>query len=157
VTRPDLTDDDVLVSVLRDSLDEVDPVPDAAITFAKSVARLSDLDAELATLVADSLVDDVVLFRHDLTMEQSGDAADRLVTFATPQLSVDIDLQAGRATVVGVITPPISVEVDLETTKGTLTTTSDELGRFQIEAGGSLCRLRIHAHDGAVITPWITR
>ncbi len=109
MTRPDLTDDDVLISVLRDSLDEADPVPDAAISFALAVARLSDADAELATLVALQLrvVDDVVLFRHDLTMEPLGEAADRLVTFATPQLSVDIDLQAGRATVVGVITPAI--------------------------------------------------
>jgi hypothetical protein len=157
VTRPNLFDDDVLATLLIESLVEADPVPGDAVSVAKALARLSDADAELATLVADSLVDDVVLFRHDVTMEAQGESADRLVTFATPRLSVDIDLQAGRGTVVGAITPAISVDVDLETTKGTQTTRSDELGRFQIEAGGNLCRLRIHALGGAVVTPWINR
>lgn len=157
MTSPNLFDDDVLLSLLSDSLAEADPVPDEAVRAALALSRLSDADAELATLVADSLVDDVVLFRHDLSAEPLGESASRMVTFATPELSVDIDLQADRATVVGAITPPLSVDVDLETAKATLTTRSDELGRFQLEAGGSLCRLRIHAHDGAVVTPWITR
>jgi hypothetical protein len=157
VIRPDLSDDDVLIALLRDSLDEVDPVPEGAIGFAKAVARMSGVDAELATLVADSLVDDVVLFRHDIAAEAPGDPADRLVTFATPQFSVDMDLQADGATVIGAITPAISVEVDLETTQETLTTRSDELGRFQLVAAGRLCRLRIHTADGSVVTPWITR
>lgn len=163
MTRPDLSDDDVLFSLLSDSIAEADPVPDEAVHAALALSRLSDADAELATLVADSLVDDVVLFRHDLTIDPLGTdgawqaSSDRLLTFSTPQLSVDVDLQAGRATVVGSIMPPISVDVDLETAQATSSTRSDELGRFQLEAGGALCRLRIHAHDGVVVTPWIIR
>ena len=81
MTRYDLDDDDALLALLSQSLDEVDPVPEAAVTAALALARLGDADAELAKLVADSLVDqDVVLFRHDITMEQLGDATDRLVT-----------------------------------------------------------------------------
>jgi len=158
VTHFDLQDDDVLLALLGDTLHEVDPVPDDAVSAALALAQLSDADAELATLVADSLVDsDVVLFRHDSTMEATSVQSDRVVTFATPELSVDIDLPAGGTILVGTITPPVSVTVDLETAAGMVTTHSDELGRFQVEMGPGRCRLRIHAHGGAVVTPWITR
>jgi hypothetical protein len=58
---------------------------------------------------------------------------------------------------VGALTPAISVDVDLETPEGTRTTRSDELGRFQFPTPPGRCRLRVHAYDGAVVTPWITR
>ncbi|MDQ6614192.1 MAG: hypothetical protein M3083_05475 [Actinomycetota bacterium] len=158
MTRFDLSDDDALLAHLSDAINQADPVPSEAVTTAKTLAQLGEADAELATLVADTLLDgDIVLLRHDVTMEQQGESSDRLVSFAAPQLSVDVDLNANGATVLGVITPPISADVDLETAKGTVTTRSDDLGRFHIEAGSGPCRLRIHANGGAVVTPWITR
>jgi hypothetical protein len=158
MTRHDLADDDVLLSLLSASLEAADPVPADAVAIAKALAELSDTDAELATLVADSLVDDeVVLFRHDVTMELDGDVSDRLLSFATPELHVDVDLQANGPTMLGAISPAMSVAIELETAETTTTTTSDELGRFSFEAPSGRCRLRIHAHGGAVVTPWITR
>jgi hypothetical protein len=158
VTPFDLADDDVLLRLLSRSLETADAVPPDAVAAAKALADLSDADAELATLVADSLVDDeVVLFRHDVTMEPQGELSDRLVSFATPELNVDVDLHANGASVVGAITPAMAVDVDLEMSQGTITTQSDELGRFRFEAPTGRCRLRIHTPGGAVVTPWITR
>ena len=157
MTPFDLTDDEVLLGLLAEALDEVDPVPPEAVEAAKAVARLSDVDAVLAILVADSLLDQAVALRHDLTMEAVGDRRERLLSFSTPQLVVDVDLQARGNTVVGSLTPPLSVDVDLETPEAIQTTRSDELGRFQFPAPPGRCRLRVHTHDAAVVTPWITR
>jgi hypothetical protein len=158
LTHFDLSDDDGLLALLSESLDRADPVPADAVRAAKAVAQLSDVDAELAELVADSLVGDAaLLFRHDVTMESRGEPSDRLVTFATPQVNVDLDLQADGRTVVGAITPPMSVDVDLETTGQMVRARTDELGRFHLTTSPGRCRLRIHAHEGAVVTPWITR
>jgi hypothetical protein len=119
---------------------------------------LQDIEAELAIFVADTCLDEkVLLFRHDLNMERSGQQSDRMVSFATPQIGIDLEVQGDGRTIVGVITPPISAPVDLETTAGIATTTSDDLGRFHLASGPGPCRLRIHVHDGAIITPWITR
>ncbi len=158
MTHFDLSDDDALLTLLSESLEQADPVPADAVLAAKAVAQLGDVDAELAELVADSLVDDAaLLFRHDVTMEPLGELSDRLVTFATPQVNVDLDLQADGRTVVGAITPPMSVDVDLETPGQVVTAKADQLGRFHLTTGPGRCRLRIHAHEGAVVTPWITR
>ncbi|HEX3425321.1 MAG TPA: hypothetical protein VHT30_04260 [Acidimicrobiales bacterium] len=158
MTRFDLGDDDVLLDLLGDALNEADPVPPDAIRMALALASLGDVDAELATLVADTLVDsDVVLFRHDVTMEPLSGPSDRLVSFTTPRLSVDVDLPANSTTLVGLITPPCAVDLELETQAGTESLRSDDLGRFTVDLPPGPCRLRIHALGGTVVTPWITR
>lgn len=158
MNRFDLRDDDVLLALLSESLNEVDPVPDTAVAAAMALAQLGDADAELATLVADSLMDDdVVLFRHDVALAPLGETIDRALSFATPTFSADIELQADGSTLVGSLAPPLSMAVDVETTRTKVTTYSDELGRFHAEIGAGRCRLRFHTADGVVVTPWITR
>jgi len=159
MTRFDLANDEVLLDLLSEALHEADPVPEEAVAAAKAIAGLRDIDAELATLVADTVRDeDVLLFRHDVTMEHTGAPTDRMLSFSTPEITVDIEVEGDGRTVLGVIAPPMATSVDLESTGGMVRTTSDELGRFRLEsASGGPCRLRIQAHDGAVVTPWITR
>jgi hypothetical protein len=158
MTRFDLADDEDLLDLLAQALRMADPIPEAAVAAAKAVAGLQSIDAEMATLVADTALDaEVVLFRHDVTMERVGEPNDRMVSFATPQIDVDIELHGDGRTVMGAITPPDSLPVVLETADGTATTVSDDLGRFRLELGPGPCRLRIQAHDGVVVTPWITR
>lgn len=158
MNRHDLADDDVLLDLLWQALDLADPVPAAAVAAAHAVARLQEVDAALATMVADTVLDaDVVLFRRDVTMHAVGGATDRLVSFATPELAVDIEFQGDGRTVIGALTPADTVDIDLETAAGTVSTRSDDLGRFRLHAGPGPCRLRVHAHEGAVVTPWITR
>jgi hypothetical protein len=159
VTRYDLADDDVLLDLLAQALGDADPVPGEAVAAAKAVASLSDVDAELATLVADTVLDsEVVLFRHDVTMQAVGGATDRLVSFTTAALEVDIELQDDGRSLMGALTPPLSADVEFETAAGRASTRSDDLGRFRLTAlPPGPCRLRIHALGGAVVTPWITR
>lgn len=156
MTRFDLHNDEDLLTLLSEVLDEADPVPDAAMVAAKAIAGLGGVDAELAALVADTMLDDeVVLMRHDLTMER--EQSDRMVSFTTPRISVDMEFQGDGQTVLGAITPAMSVEVNLETTTGTESSRSDDLGRFRLASGSGPCRLRIHAADGSIVTPWIMR
>jgi hypothetical protein len=159
VTHFDLGSDEVLLDLLSKAIDGADPVPAEAVAAAKAIAGLRDVDAELATLVADTVRDeDMLLFRHDITMVQTGQAADRMISFSTPHITVDVEVEGDGRTVLGVITPAMATDVELEGAGGTATTTSDELGRFRLESGaGGPCRLRVQAHGGAVVTPWITR
>ncbi len=158
MTHSDLADNEDLLARLSLALEEADPVPDEAVATAVALAELTNADAELATLVADSLLDDeVVLFRHDVTMQQQGELADRMVSFSAPELSVDVDLHANGASMVGAISPAMAVDVDLETAGGIVTTRSDDLGRFHFDAPSGLCRLVVHGPGAPVVTPWITR
>jgi hypothetical protein len=163
VTRFDLGDDDALIELLALAIEEGDPVPGDAVAAAKSVAGLSSIDAELATLVGDTVLEqEVVLFRHDPTTETvvadgGSDGAERVMSFATARLDVSLELQADGRAVAGAITPPAAVAIDLETATGTATTTSDAEGRFRLASGPGPCRLRIHAPGGSIVTPWITR
>jgi len=146
MTDPDLNDDDVLLALLHDALD--DDVPDDAVRAAIDAFGLRQLDAELAELVTDSLVDGGVTMR-------AAEGAPRLVTFRADDLSIDLELS--ESLVVGVLTPPAPWTVIVETTRGMVRTAADDLGRFRsaIEAG----RVRLHLLGGerGVVTPWITR
>lgn len=157
MTRFDLGDDEVLLRLLGLALDDGDPVPDGAVRAALALSSLSDIDAELAHLVADTLIEqDVVLFRHEVTMEVDA-SSDRLVSFATPHLNVDVELRANDSSMLGVLVPAGVFEIEVETRQETVATRSDELGRFFVELPSGPCRLHIQAHGGAVVTPWITR
>jgi hypothetical protein len=147
-----LTDDEILLSLLGSVIDEADPVPDAAVLMAKAAARIDSLDAELAALVADSLLDEeALLVRRDLSEE-------RLVTFASSRFSLDIELPAEGGTLFGVVSPSEAIEVEIETTGGDpQTVRSDPLGRFHVEVGRGPCRLRVGSGDEAFVTPWIMR
>ena len=157
MTRFDLGDDEVLLGLLGQALDEGDPVPNQVVQTVLALADLSEVDAELAALVADTLLEqDVVLFRHEVTMDVDA-SSDRLVSFATPQLNVDVELHAGDPSMMGVVMPAGVFEIEVETPQGKVATRSDELGRFHVELPPGPCRLRIHSRGGAVVTPWITR
>ena len=159
MTHFDLTDDDVLLGVLAGSLAEADPVPVEAVAAAKAVARLSDADAVLATLVADSLVDDqLVGFRREAPSERHRQVQDRMVSFATPEIIVDLEFTTSGLTVLGEIHPAMAVPVELVSPATTATTESDALGRFRFDAPAGPCRVRVHlAGGGVVVTAWVTR
>ena len=146
----DLRDDDVLLAVLSGVLHGSDPVPADAKRAAAAACELRHVDSELASLVADSSIDEGLLFRDEV--------GTLVMTFRCDQLSVEIEIDRdGQA--VGVISPPVATELRVETpsTRGTprgMSTRSDELGRFQIGVGMGLCRLRIGSGPEAVVTAW---
>lgn len=145
----DLSDDDVLLDRLADAIKAADPVPPAVVAAAKAAYEFRRLDEELATLVADSLVDDGVLVRHELS-------STRLVSFVAGQVGVEVEL-LGNGGLFGAISPPAAMIVKLETAHSVTTLTSDDLGRFHAEVPPGRCRLHIGDGDALVVTPWITR
>ena len=147
---PDLGDDDVLLAELARALDRLDPVPPDATVMAVAAFELGHLDDELATLVADSLLDPAPLTRHE------GPTV-RLLSFTTAHLSLEIELGADGRTVLGAVSPAGVVDVEVEGASGALGTRSDDLGRFRLSLGQGWCRLRVRAADASLVTPVIVR
>jgi hypothetical protein len=145
----DLSDDDVLAAALSAALDDLDPVPEAAVAVAATACDLPDAEVELAALVAESS-GALALMRDE--------SDHTMLTFAASQLTVEIEIDREHHAV-GVITPPASTTIEVETSRhappGPRTVRSDDLGRFRLDLDGGLCRLRIGAgRDAVVVTSW---
>ncbi len=158
----ELTDpDEPIVAELRELFAYADPLPPLVTELAKASLGWRRLDAELAELLTDSLLDE------ELAVGVRGGGDDglpvRSVRFRARANTIDIDVQVDddKRTLMGQITPPVSAGVEIETSSGTIASVqSDELGRFrmQIPAGG---RIRLVISDGPdlgphVVTSWIT-
>jgi hypothetical protein len=149
----DLSDDTVLLEALGAALDEVDPVPAAAVDLAVAGFALRNLDEQLAQLVEDSSLGAGVLLRRD-------QPTTRALRFAAPALTIEVDLDAVDGSAIGVLTPPQSLAMEMETVSvqaGRRRTEmrSDDLGRFRAAIGPGLTRLWCRLPDGAaVVTPW---
>jgi len=154
VFREPMGDDLKLLGELRDA-GRLDPVPFEAIVAARSSLAWRTLDAELAELAYDSLLDDNVLAGI-----RSADAPPRLVSFECAALSVEIETAStgsGRC-LVGQLMPPQAAALDVQHAAGTISATADELGRFTIEdvpTGPVRVRVRPADGKGAVTTDWI--
>src|SRR4029453_11545643 len=98
-------DDDQLLAVLTHVIDETAPVPADALATAMA-ADLSGLDAELAELVFDSLLD-----QGGTTMrDDPGDV--RSLTFTSGDRTIEVDLADGG--LVGRVSPAEDTPVELE-------------------------------------------
>jgi hypothetical protein len=145
----DLNDDAVLLSLLSIMLDRLDPVPPAASRAAMAACELRHVDRELVMLVADTASGEELL---------RDDRGGTPLTFECSQFTVEIEIDAeGHA--VGVLSPPAVIEIAVEMAAkprapSEVSSLSDELGRFQIDLGHGLCRLRIGSGTGAVATSW---
>jgi hypothetical protein len=149
----DERDDDKLEEELRRLAARVDPVPTELLQGATGAFAWRDIDAELAELVFDSLLD------TDEATVVRGSPDRRLVSFAAGELTIDVEVTAtGPArTVMGQIVPPRRGQVDLRRPGETVTVEADELGRFRSGplAPGPLS-LRLRTDDGApVVTDWL--
>lgn len=154
----DMTADDArdlaLLDELRAIAGRADPVPPAAILAARSAIAWRTMDAELAELTYDSVLDD------SLAAVRTSETT-RLVTFEAgdAQIEVQVATLAEKRRLVGQVVPPRggSLEVNARDTVR-LETTVDELGRFAIEAvpAGPI-RLLFRPDDGGadVRTDWL--
>jgi hypothetical protein len=152
----DAPDDSTLEQELRLAAARLDPVPPEVTAAAVDAFSWRDLDAELAELVFDSLLeaDQATLVR--------GSAGRRLVSFKTAGLSVDVEVTSagsGRE-IMGQITPPQRASVQIRHGAGIARTDADELGRFaaaSLQAGPM--SLRVSPAGGgtpaSVITDWL--
>src|SRR5215472_4202811 len=145
--------DNELEAELRRLAADKEPVPAELVQAALDAFGWRDIDAELAELVFDSLVD------SDEAPLVRGSPDQRLVSFAVGELTIDVEVTAAgpARTVMGQIVPPRSGQVDLRRPRETVTVEADELGRFQ---SGPLppgpLSLRLRTDEGPpVVTDWL--
>jgi hypothetical protein len=150
VTHPDLSSDDGLLAALSESIDDLDPVPAAAVEAATTSWEIGHVEGELAALAADGSFGSLTLRRDEADLKS--------LTFVASRLTVELEIDDQRRAV-GAISPPTATVVAVEVASqqapfASSTVTSDELGRFAVDLAMGLCRLRIGSGPDAVFTSW---
>ena len=151
-------DDDSLEQELGELLGRADPIPPTVLQAGRAALGWRRLDAELAELLADS-----VLGSDELALARGAEAPVRSVTFGTGERAIDLDVEergAGR-TLRGQLSPPAPVTVEVQRQDGTTLASvrADRFGRFVVElAGAGTIRLRLAGEPqlGTIETAWIT-
>lgn len=156
-----VADGDALLSELQCLLDRVDPVPPLLLEQVRRSFCWRTVDAELAELSYDSLVD-----RPAALAVRSGDPGlePRMLSFGAvvdgADLSIEVEASAtaDRYTLVGQIYPAGATAVQVEAGDGGSTEVPvDELGRFFIEpVPRGPVRLRIDHVGRLVQTTWVS-
>ena len=149
--------DDELEAELRRLAASREPVPAQLHQAAVDAFSWRDIDAEIAELVYDSLLD------ADAASLVRGPADQRMVSFAVGGITIDVEVTGagtGRS-VMGQIAPPQRATVDIRYPQDTVTVETDELGRFEsgpLPPGPASLRLRPPpGGDGpAIVTDWIS-
>jgi hypothetical protein len=152
------SDDDLLLDELRRVFAAIDPVPEPVQIAARAAIEWRTIDAELATLVSDSIVDEPMLAVR-------GGGEPRLLTFEAPELTIELEAEpAGDETLrlVGQLVPPQPAQIAVRHGDELIATSADERGRFV--AGGvgpgpvSLrCLLGGEAGEGRLVeTAWLS-
>ena len=141
--------DPVWKAAVRAALD--DPIPSDVRERSLALWGLTNLDAELAELLA----------------EESSDAATAGVRSATLQVTtftfvagdVTIEVEWDGATLTGQLFPAATAEIELHAVDGASTSaTANSVGTFDLTPprSGTWCLVVVRRPDGAVRTPWFT-
>jgi hypothetical protein len=147
-------EDAALLSELAELLERADPPPADLVERSKQLWTWRTIDAELASLGRDSLIEGPEPALR--SAEQP-----RLVSFQTPACTVEVEVAdgAGGRRLVGQLDPPEPAELQLRTADGgSVSGRADELGRFVIALPTARQRasLRCVLPDGsAVETAWV--
>ena len=146
-----MPDDEELLAALGDALRARQEVPEWFVETGKNAYAWHDIDAELAQLTYDSLVD-----RERAAVVRSEAASIRALTFTSTRLS--IELEVGEGSLLGQIIPPRAGTLEVHTTAGVTSSPVDEIGWFAVAPiPNSPFRLRCRTEDGAdVLTGWVT-
>ena len=148
-------EDEKLLAELRQA-GRLDPVPAEAIAAARSTLAWRTIDAELAELAYDSLLDD-----NAMAGLRGVDATVRMMTFESPALTVEVeaDARGDRRRLIGQLVPPQRARLTVRSTRGVVTVDADELGRFTVdELPPGPVSLHVQGEGGssvAVTTDWI--
>lgn len=145
--------DEELLRELRLMMRRVDPMPASVVLAARSAIMWRTIDAELAELTADSLVEDerlVGVRAHDVPV---------LLSFEIGGQVLELEVMpAGRARrFVGQLVPAAPGQVTVRHGESEVTVDADEVGRFSVDgiAPGPV-RLRWQATAGSRVaeTDW---
>jgi hypothetical protein len=119
--RHEISEDEVFAELKR-VIGDSDPVPPEVVAAAIASRTWRRVDAELAELVYDSLVDAELV---------RGSRAGRRITFEGPELTVE--LEVGPVSIDGQLVPPQPGRVEVRHPDGTLTVAADDLGHFRVD------------------------
>jgi hypothetical protein len=143
---------ELLLAELQSLMKRLDPVPEAVDEAARIAFTWRTIDAELAELTRDSLLEDA-------PKGVRGAEGARMLSFESPRLSVELEVadlgQQGRR-LVGQLVPPGPASIVVDHAGGRVDTSADELGRFVVDGlRAGPARLRCRVADGAEIeTEW---
>ena len=141
--------DEQLLAELGEALRVYDRPPDDVVAAAKDLFTWRTVDAELASLTFDSLLDD-----EPATVRTTA-AAPRVLTFEADGLAVEVEVDTDpERRLVGQLVPARTAELELITPQRTVRATADHLGRFVVPlpAEPSRVTLRVVVGPGRVVT-----
>ncbi|WKX07001.2 hypothetical protein [Streptomyces sp. NL15-2K] len=144
---PGAEHDDGLLGELTQAACILDPVPPALRQIAVDAYALHDLDARLAELTFDSLV--------DATPVRGATEPPRMLTFHSGDVTVDVEVTAQG--LMGQLLPPQPARIEvLGGPQTSLPLVADDMGRFTSEeAPTGPFALRLRAGDEVVVTEWL--
>jgi hypothetical protein len=141
-------DDDLLAGELGSLLRRSNPMPASITASARSAFAWRTVDAELAVLRADSMLEATAGVRG---------GTDRQLTFEAAGMSVEVDVLDGGRRIVGQVVPPQPGSVDLEGPHTRSAAAADDYGQFALDVWNGPARLRFSGVDGrSVVTDWVT-
>jgi hypothetical protein len=147
--------DDELLAELAGVLTTVSGPPPEVVSAARDLFTWRTVDAELAELAHDSLVD-----AAGAGVRAIGQP--RILTFETDGLTIEVEVDEtpGARRLIGQLTPPGPGSLELRTSPGApVRGEADELGRFVLglPPGRLLSSLRVEPATGPVAeTAWVT-
>lgn len=136
--------DDELLAELAAVVRQASPAPDELVQAGAASFTWRSIDAELAELAYDSLLDESAL-----AGVRSADAP-RALSFETPTLSVDVEVteSGDRRRVLGQVVPPQPADVEVRSTHGTVAVVADDVGRFAVDVAPGPVSLRCRLRGG---------
>ena len=119
-------EDEILMGELRAVAGQADPVPEESVVAARAAFAWRTMDAELAQLAYDSLLDDRPL------AGVRGVAAPRMLTFEAARLTLEVEAVAEgpERRLLGQLVPPQPGRIEVRHRGGSLTVEADGMGRF---------------------------
>jgi hypothetical protein len=140
-------DEGLLEQELRQAAAILDPVPDHLLQLAVDAYALHDLDARIAELTFDSLVDAIPV--------RGATDTPRMLTFQAGDLTVDVEVTGDG--LMGQVLPPRPARIEvLGGPRPGAALTVDDLGRFTGDAPPSgPFALRLRADGEVVVTEWL--
>lgn len=140
-------DTDLLEEELRQAAAVLDPLPPALLQCAVDAYALYSLEARVAELTFDSLVDAIPV--------RGATDVPRMLTFTAGEVTLDVEVTAEG--LLGQVLPPQPgrVEVLGGPLRG-VSLVADELGRFATaDAPAGPFALRLHTGADVVVTEWL--
>jgi hypothetical protein len=145
-------DYDELLGRLKVLTAALDPVPQRVVKAAGASFSWHSIDAELAELVYDSVVDE------ELVGARGGGA--RQLTFEAPDVTIELEVTPDSGRINGQLVPPAEADVEVRHPEGTLTVRADRFGHFRADGVPSgpisLRCLTGGPAGGAAHTDWVT-